>query len=179
MIFGLALALPALSLEAQTTYTPYQFVTLAGTAGGGGHLDATGPAAQFANPDGIAVDASGNVYVADTTNDTIRQITPGGVVTTIVGSAGVAGTVDGPGATAQNADQRLSMKHLLFSLSVAAAVALISFAPPWANSQQSLTWDQVKAKFEAANPALKADALGVDEMKAAEITAFLRPIPSS
>jgi cobalt-zinc-cadmium efflux system outer membrane protein len=40
-----------------------------------------------------------------------------------------------------------------------------------------LTWEQVKAKFEAANPALKADALGVDEMKAAEITAFLRPNP--
>jgi cobalt-zinc-cadmium efflux system outer membrane protein len=40
-----------------------------------------------------------------------------------------------------------------------------------------LTWDQVKAKFEAANPALRADALGVDEMKAAEITAFLRPNP--
>jgi len=42
---------------------------------------------------------------------------------------------------------------------------------------QSLTWDQVKAKFEAANPALKADALGVDEMKAAEVTAYLRPNP--
>jgi cobalt-zinc-cadmium efflux system outer membrane protein len=35
----------------------------------------------------------------------------------------------------------------------------------------------VKAKFEAANPALKADALGVDELKAQEITAFLRPNP--
>jgi cobalt-zinc-cadmium efflux system outer membrane protein len=44
-------------------------------------------------------------------------------------------------------------------------------------AQQSLTWEQVKAKFEASNPALKADALGVDEMKAAEITAFLRPNP--
>ena len=42
---------------------------------------------------------------------------------------------------------------------------------------QSLTWDQVKARFEAANPALKADALGVDEMKAEETTAFLRPNP--
>jgi len=42
-----------------------------------------------------------------------------------------------------------------------------------------LTWDQVKAKFEAANPALRADALGVDEMKAAEITAFLRPNPTA
>ena len=42
-----------------------------------------------------------------------------------------------------------------------------------------MTWDQVKAKFEAANPALRADALGVDEMKAAEITAFLRPNPTA
>ena len=41
----------------------------------------------------------------------------------------------------------------------------------------SMTWDQVKARFEAANPMLKADALGVDESKAAEITAFLRPNP--
>ena len=44
-------------------------------------------------------------------------------------------------------------------------------------SQQSYTWDQVKAKFEAANPALKADALGVDELRAEEITAYLRPNP--
>jgi outer membrane protein, heavy metal efflux system len=46
-----------------------------------------------------------------------------------------------------------------------------------ASAQQSLTWDQVKAKFEAANPALKADADNVDEMKAEEITAYLRPNP--
>jgi cobalt-zinc-cadmium efflux system outer membrane protein len=42
---------------------------------------------------------------------------------------------------------------------------------------QALNWEQVKARFEAANPALKADALGVDEMKAEETTAFLRPNP--
>jgi cobalt-zinc-cadmium efflux system outer membrane protein len=53
---------------------------------------------------------------------------------------------------------------------------LIAFTLP-AVAQQSLSWEQVKAKFESANPALKADALGVDEMKAAEITAFLRPNP--
>lgn len=41
----------------------------------------------------------------------------------------------------------------------------------------TLTWEQVKARFEAANPALKADALGVDEMRAQEVTAFLRPNP--
>jgi cobalt-zinc-cadmium efflux system outer membrane protein len=44
-------------------------------------------------------------------------------------------------------------------------------------SSNPLTWDQVKTRFEAANPELKADTLGVDEMKAAEVTAFLRPNP--
>ena len=43
--------------------------------------------------------------------------------------------------------------------------------------QAALTWDQVKAKFEAANPSLKADQANVEEMKAEEITAFLRPNP--
>ena len=46
-----------------------------------------------------------------------------------------------------------------------------------ASAQQALTWDQVKAKFEAVNPALKADADNVDEMRAEEITAYLRPNP--
>jgi len=44
-------------------------------------------------------------------------------------------------------------------------------------AQQALTWDQVKARFEATNPALKADADNVDEMRAEEITAYLRPNP--
>lgn len=44
-------------------------------------------------------------------------------------------------------------------------------------AQQALTWDQVKARFEAASPALKADADTVDEMRAQEITANLRPNP--
>jgi outer membrane protein, heavy metal efflux system len=42
---------------------------------------------------------------------------------------------------------------------------------------KTLTWEQVRARFEAANPALKADALGVDETKAEETTAYLRPNP--
>lgn len=46
-----------------------------------------------------------------------------------------------------------------------------------AGAQTSLTWEQVKAKFEAANPALRADADNVDEMRAEEITAYLRPNP--
>jgi len=58
-------------------------------------------------------------------------------------------------------------------LATVLTVALV----PGARAQQLLTWDQVRAKFEAVNPALKADADNVDEMKAAEITAFLRPNP--
>jgi len=45
------------------------------------------------------------------------------------------------------------------------------------SAQQGLTWDQVKARFESSNPALKADADNVDEMRAEEITAYLRPNP--
>jgi cobalt-zinc-cadmium efflux system outer membrane protein len=69
------------------------------------------------------------------------------------------------------------MKHIFLSLHAPAAAALLVLAPALVMAQQNLTWDEVKAKFEASNPALKADALGVDEMKAEEITAFLRPNP--
>jgi len=58
---------------------------------------------------------------------------------------------------------------------IAVAFTLLAIAP--IEAQQGLTWEQVKTKFEASNPELKADALSVDEMKAAEITAFLRPNP--
>ncbi|MDP1832712.1 MAG: hypothetical protein Q8K67_11685 [Geothrix sp.] len=74
--------------------------TLAGTPGIIGHLDATGPAASFNGPTGLVVDGSGNVYVADCGNHIIRKIAPGGVVTTLAGTAGAPGSADGPGATA-------------------------------------------------------------------------------
>ncbi len=48
---------------------------------------------------------------------------------------------------------------------------------PAAFAQQPLEWDQIRARFIANNPALKADADNVDEMKAEEITAYLRPNP--
>jgi cobalt-zinc-cadmium efflux system outer membrane protein len=69
------------------------------------------------------------------------------------------------------------MKHHSISLFVRAIAALLVLAPALVPAQQALTWDQVRAKFEETNPTLKADALGVDEMKAEEITAFLRPNP--
>jgi cobalt-zinc-cadmium efflux system outer membrane protein len=45
-------------------------------------------------------------------------------------------------------------------------------------AQQALTWEQVRARFERSNPALLADKLSIDESKAQEITAFLRPNPT-
>ena len=47
-----------------------------------------------------------------------------------------------------------------------------------AGAQQALTWEQVRDRFEASNPTLLADKLNIDESKAEEITAFLRPNPT-
>jgi len=61
--------------------------------------------------------------------------------------------------------------------SAATLLACACFNAASSHAQIALTWDQLKTRFESANPVLKADAVNVDEMKAEEITAFLRPNP--
>jgi len=75
--------------------------TLAGAAGVSGSANGTGSAARFNSPYSVAVDGSGNVYVADTLNFTVRKITAGGVVTTLAGVAGSPGSLDGTGSGAR------------------------------------------------------------------------------
>ncbi len=64
-----------------------EVTTLAGQAGARGSADGTGSAARFNEPSGVAVDRAGNVYVAEPRNNTVRKISPAGVVTTLAGDA--------------------------------------------------------------------------------------------
>ena len=73
--------------------------TLAGS-GTSGTVNATGTSASFDNPFGVCVDASGNVFVSDQNNHTIRKITPSGLVTTFAGQVGAPGAVDATGTAA-------------------------------------------------------------------------------
>jgi len=75
--------------------------TLAGQAGKHGSADGVGAAARFYWPNGIAVTAAGELYVADNVNATIRQITAAGIVSTVAGSAHHWGSQDGPATDAQ------------------------------------------------------------------------------
>lgn len=82
--------------------TPAAVVTtLAGAPNQPGSADGSGSNARFSGPRAITVDSAGNLYVSDSLNNTIREITPAGVVTTLAGTAGVTGSADGTGRSAQ------------------------------------------------------------------------------
>ncbi|HVU08758.1 MAG TPA: NHL repeat-containing protein [Verrucomicrobiae bacterium] len=83
--------------------TNWVVTTIAGAAGNPGSADGTNSTALFNSPSGIAIDGSGNLFVADSGNDTIRELTPVGtnwIVTTIAGSAENPGNDDGTNDTA-------------------------------------------------------------------------------
>ncbi len=73
--------------------------TLAGT-GVLGTADGMGTTAQFNNPSGIALDSSGNLFIADKDNHLIRKISPSGKVSTVAGT-GILGSANGMGTMAQ------------------------------------------------------------------------------
>ena len=75
---------------------------LAGQPDALGNPIGSSAAAQFSIPTGSAVDAAGNVYVADSLNNSIRKVSPAGVVTVLAGSnsANLSGSTDGAGVSA-------------------------------------------------------------------------------
>jgi sugar lactone lactonase YvrE len=75
--------------------------TLAGQAGVCGSADGMGAMARFNVPSWTAVDSAGNIYVTDYLNYTVRQVTAAGVVTTLAGLAGTAGSANGTGVAAR------------------------------------------------------------------------------
>ena len=75
--------------------------TFAGLANSIGSADGATNVARFNRPNDLAFDSSNNLYVVDSGNNTVRKITPGGIVSTFAGSAGIAGSADGIGTAAR------------------------------------------------------------------------------
>jgi serine/threonine-protein kinase len=93
------LLLGSLVCAACAAQTPGETITLAG--GDTGYADGPPAEAQFNEPNAVAVDGQGNVYVADSSNRRIRKITPQGVVSTLAGSSQELGHADGEALVAR------------------------------------------------------------------------------
>lgn len=74
------------------------------SGGGTGYVDGPAIYAQYNYPAGMAIDASGNLFIADQLNNCIRKMTSNGIVSTFAGIAGTPGFIDGQGLTAQFAN---------------------------------------------------------------------------
>ncbi len=102
MTVGVAGGAVALFGAAAAAAGGFTFTTLAGAPGTVvNSKDGTGTEAQFDAPRGVAIDTAGNVYVGDATNNTLRKVTPAGVVTTLAGTAGSGAPTNGTGAAAR------------------------------------------------------------------------------
>lgn len=99
--YTLTVTNPAGASTTQTATVSVEAIhVLAGASGTAGSSNGTGSSARFNQPFSITRDGSGNLYVADTNNNTIRKITPAGVVSTLAGTPGVQGSADGAGTAA-------------------------------------------------------------------------------
>ncbi|MDR3672578.1 MAG: hypothetical protein P4L36_17155 [Holophaga sp.] len=87
--------------EVDTGETPAPVVTYSGKPGNPGAADGPGDAATLRRPRGVVRGASGNLYLADSGNHTIRQIAPDGTVSTLAGGSGTPGFTDGAGSAAR------------------------------------------------------------------------------
>jgi sugar lactone lactonase YvrE len=116
--------------------------TLAGSPDNKGSADGQGAAARFLLSKQVAVDSSGNVWVADTGNSTIRRISPAAEVTTIAGAANMSGAADGAGSAARfNVPNQLAAdsagsiivadaeNHLIRKVSTGGVVASVAGTP--------------------------------------------------
>ncbi|HEX8255357.1 MAG TPA: hypothetical protein VF846_19615, partial [Thermoanaerobaculia bacterium] len=125
--------------------------TLAGSTDVAGSNDGTGQQARFNGPRGVALDASENVFVADTGNHTIRRIGFNAAVTTFAGTAGSSGATDGTGSAARfSSPQGLTVasggviyvadtgNHLIRKITSAGAVTTIAGGAGAAGSNDGL-----------------------------------------
>lgn len=88
------------------TAAPHAVSTRAGVSGSPGSTDGSLTSARFQRPTGLALDATGNLWVADSGNSTIRKISAQGMVTTVAGLAGASGNTNGTGSAARFGELR-------------------------------------------------------------------------
>ncbi len=146
-----------------------------GSAGGtaAGFVDGTGTTARFAAPGGLAIDAAGNIYVADYLNWSIRKITPTGVVSTLAGGGptnpgfadgvGVAARFGGSSALAMTPggglyvlDQSFAAVRLVSATGIVTTLGNSGLTPTGPISATTFTWPASVAQI----PGIGADSAG-------------------